>query len=387
VVTRGPPRVRTAALASPELASPALSEGLRRVQAALSLRHLWRALQLISRDTLSSNSQTLEVGYGPDGIALKVYRHAHPYTQRELRRDHPQRAWLASNNGAPAYRLSDIAPTAALAGTPFYDRVMRREGWERLLCIALWRGRELQGTLNFYRGAGLPDFSQRDLRMAEALQPHFATALSRVLAYEEAGYLAEHFALMLEEAPVGLLLLDWDRRPLWYNGEGAHVCAVWNHGERRAAALNPRRAFRVPAPLARTCEEMRAAWEAAGGLRSARAHAPRQQGVDELGLHAQVVVRALGINPLLRPAFEIQLDYRRPRGDRNRPLSPGPLALLARLSKREREVAMRIREGLRTNEIASELGRSPHTIKVQISSIFAKLGVANRSRVAMLLNR
>jgi DNA-binding NarL/FixJ family response regulator len=132
---------------------------------------------------------------------------------------------------------------------------------------------------------------------------------------------------------------------------------------------------------------MRAAWEEAGGLRSASAHAPRQQGVDELGLHAQVVVRALGVNPLLRPAFEIRLDYRRPRGDRNRPLSPGLLALLARLSKREREVAMRIREGLRTNEIASELGRSPHTIKVQISSIFAKLGVANRSRVAMLLNR
>jgi DNA-binding NarL/FixJ family response regulator len=109
--------------------------------------------------------------------------------------------------------------------------------------------------------------------------------------------------------------------------------------------------------------------------------------VDELGLHAQVAVRALGANSLLRPAFQIQLDYRRPRGDRNRPLSPSLVALLARLSTREREVAMRVREGMRTAEIAAELGRSPHTIKVQISAIFAKLGVASRSRVAMLLNR
>jgi DNA-binding NarL/FixJ family response regulator len=109
--------------------------------------------------------------------------------------------------------------------------------------------------------------------------------------------------------------------------------------------------------------------------------------VDELGLHAQVVVRALGVNSLLQPAFQVQLDYRRPRGDRNRPLSPGLVALLARLSTREREVAMRVREGLRTSEIAADLGRSPHTIKVQISSIFAKLGVGSRSRVAMLLNR
>jgi DNA-binding NarL/FixJ family response regulator len=48
---------------------------------------------------------------------------------------------------------------------------------------------------------------------------------------------------------------------------------------------------------------------------------------------------------------------------------------------------MRVREGMRTAEIAAELGRSPHTIKVQIAAIFSKLGVASRSRVAMLLNR
>ena len=371
----------------PEAAPPALAEGLLRLHAALNLRDLWRALQFLARDTLTSNSQTFEVGHRPDGIARKVYRHAHPYTPRELRRDHPQRAWLAANGGAPAYRLSDIAPPAALAGTPFHERVMRREGWDKLLCIATWRGRELQGTLNFHRGAALPDFSQRELRVAESLQPHVQTALGRVLAYEEAGFLAEHFASMLEEVPVGLLLLDWDLRPLWYNGEAAHGCAVWNHGERRAAALNPRRAFRVPQALARTCAEMWAAWEAAGGARRESAQGPRVLSVDELGLHAQVVVRALGVNSLLQPAFQVQLDYRRPRGDRNRPLSPGLVALLARLSTREREVAMRVREGLRTSEIAADLGRSPHTIKVQISSIFAKLGVGSRSRVAMLLNR
>jgi len=382
-----PSNVLPAPLMSPQPDAPALAEGLLRLHAARNLRDLWRALQFFGRDTLPSSSQTFEVGYGADGIARKVYRHAHPYIPRELRRDHPRRAWIASNAGAPAWRLSDIAPAAAMAGTPFRERVMRREGWDKLLCIASWRGRELQATLNLHRGAGLPDFSQRELRLAESLQPQVQTAISRVLAYEETGFLAGHFATMLEEVPVGLLLLDWDLRPLWFNGEGAHVCAVWNHGERRAAALNPRRAFRVPPSLARTCGEMRAAWEAAGGSRRQTVQAPRVLSVDELGLHAQVVVRALGLNSMLQPVFHIQLDYRRPRGDRNRPLSPGLVALLARLSNREREVAMRVREGLRTSEIAAELGRSPHTIKVQISSIFAKLGVGSRSRVAMLLNR
>ena len=48
---------------------------------------------------------------------------------------------------------------------------------------------------------------------------------------------------------------------------------------------------------------------------------------------------------------------------------------------------MRVREGLRTTEIAAELRRSPLTIKTQLAAVFAKLGVRGRTRVAALLNR
>lgn len=51
------------------------------------------------------------------------------------------------------------------------------------------------------------------------------------------------------------------------------------------------------------------------------------------------------------------------------------------------EVAMRVREGLRTAEIAAELRRSPLTVKIQLASVFSKLGVRGRARVAALLNR
>jgi len=67
----------------------------------------------------------------------------------------------------------------------------------------------------------------------------------------------------------------------------------------------------------------------------------------------------------------VQLDYRRPRGDRDRPLSPGALSLLSRLTFREREVALRIRDGLTTEEIARELRRSRLTIKTQLAGISA----------------
>ena len=72
---------------------------------------------------------------------------------------------------------------------------------------------------------------------------------------------------------------------------------------------------------------------------------------------------------------------------RHHAVSPGALALLARLSTREREVAMKIREGQRTAEIAHDFHRSPLTIKSQLTSIFTKLGVKSRAQVAALLNR
>lgn len=188
--------------------------------------------------------------------------------------------------------------------------------------------------------------------------------------------LLAHTLAMLEEVPVGLLLLDAELRPLWFNAEAARACAVWNHGERRAAALRVRSAFRVPTPLL----------EAGRALRDAGPSSHPQVVSDHArGLHARIKLHTPGAGQ--PPAFHVQLDYRRPRGDRHRPLSPGAVALLARLSEREREVAMRVREGLRTTEIATELRRSPLTIKTQLAAIFAKLDVHGRTRVAALLSR
>jgi DNA-binding CsgD family transcriptional regulator len=219
------------------------------------------------------------------------------------------------------------------------------------------------------------------------LRPRIHAILRRALAREEPAPLAAHFATMLEEMPVGLLLLDWNLRVVWFNGEAANGCAVWNHGERRAAALNPRRNFRVPAVLLEACAGLKAQSEQARAKSQTSASRPVMVSDHDLGLHAQIMVRAISQTPGQRPAFCIQLDYRRPRGDRNRPLSPGAVAVLGRLSPREREVVMGVREGLSTRRIAAEQRRSPLTIKTQLSAIYAKLGLSGRTQVAALLNR
>jgi DNA-binding CsgD family transcriptional regulator len=371
----------------PEFAAPLVAEHLLGMHSTLRARDLWASLRLLLRETLPTNSFTFEIGRGTDGDGNKIYRHAHPYTPRAWRREHPAEAWFAQHPTARACRLSDVLSPDELRATPFYQRSMRREGWDKFLSVVSWHDSVIQGVIHLYRTGAELDFSAREVRLAEALQPQFHVALDRVLAHEEEVFQAEQFAAMLEEVPVGLLLLDWDARLLWRNGEAAHACAVWNYGERRAAALKARRAFRVPPPLAEACAELRGRWEGADRSQRAAAVKPRAVSEHDLGLHAQVVLRAAGSSAQLRPTFQIQLDYRRPRGDRNRPLSPGAVALLARLSAREREVAMRMREGLSTAEIAVELRRSPLTIKTQLAAIFTKLGIKGRARAIALLNR
>ena len=194
--------------------------------------------------------------------------------------------------------------------------------------------------------------------------------------------LLELAQVVLDDLPIGLLVLSAHGKPLWFNREAEVVCAVWNRTPLRRDALPLKRAdFSVPPELWQACQALLAADE--GGASTPE---PRILDDAERGLHAVIRLqhRPGRSGP---PACFLQLDYRRPRGDRDRPISPGALALLSRLTFREREVALRVRDGLTTEEIAKELRRSKLTIKTQLAGIFRKLGVANRSRVTAMLNR
>lgn len=55
----------------------------------------------------------------------------------------------------------------------------------------------------------------------------------------------------------------------------------------------------------------------------------------------------------------------------------------ASLAPRERQLIALVRKGLRNREIAEQLGVTEGTVKVYLHSIFEKVGVANRTELAM----
>jgi two-component system nitrate/nitrite response regulator NarP len=65
-------------------------------------------------------------------------------------------------------------------------------------------------------------------------------------------------------------------------------------------------------------------------------------------------------------------------------LDGGPRDAFATLTPRERQIAQLVAEGLRNREIAERLTMSEGTVKVYLHAIYKKLGVENRTSLAML---
>ena len=63
------------------------------------------------------------------------------------------------------------------------------------------------------------------------------------------------------------------------------------------------------------------------------------------------------------------------------------MTLLRRLSVRERELVLLVAEGLSNKEIAGQLDMSERTVETHVQSIFRKLGIHKRIRLAVLVNQ
>jgi DNA-binding NarL/FixJ family response regulator len=103
----------------------------------------------------------------------------------------------------------------------------------------------------------------------------------------------------------------------------------------------------------------------------------------------EAVRRVADGEPMLSPTVTRQLiahvaEVERPAPDDDR--RARALALLDRLSDREREVALAVGQGLSNAQIGGELYMSVATVKAHVSRLLTKLGLANRVQIALLVH-
>jgi DNA-binding CsgD family transcriptional regulator len=295
----------------------------------------------------------------------------------------PLQSYLAARPGTTLVRLSDVVTDGELSGTEFFRRFMAPHEDRYFACFCFWHAGSFQGMIGLHRTAEQRDFAAAEMEILARLHPHFDTVLQRLLNLHRERAVRLSLERLLVNLPLATVLLDWDLRVTYRNHAAIELCALWNHGAVNARIEKHRDDFHLPAAVLDYCETFKARWNPSHHrvctLLDPAGIAFRHPAI--AGLEASVNLLQLDAAPLSMPIFLVRLELRAETRQADGQIDTHKLSRVARLSPREREVAMLVGEGSSNDEIADRLGKSVLTVKKQLHSVYAKLGVPNRGRL------
>jgi len=248
-------------------------------------------------------------------------------------------------------------------------------GWHEFIHLAFWEGDALEAVLSLR----LPDAhthlgAAEQSRLTE-LYILLEAGLQRIRALSRLRARQQACEALLEHLPEAALVIDAHARPLQMTRKARAFCTA---GEGTAAAN---------ARLSPALERGLAQWIAQTQSRH-RPQVPQELTVlDPVHgrLRLRITPRPVSTSP---PAFLVAVLEAAEAPVAALPAAPyaqRQALALQRLSPSERRVAMLVAQGMRNAEIARRLCRSHKTIESQLSAVFRKLDLANRSQLVRLM--
>ncbi|MCL7713410.1 helix-turn-helix transcriptional regulator [Stenotrophomonas mori] len=248
-------------------------------------------------------------------------------------------------------------------------------GWREFIHLAFWQDTRLEAVLSIRILTAHTDLSDAELGFLAELHPLLDASLQRVRMLESDRMRHKAVEDLLYELPLAAVLVDQDLVPSYMSREAKRLCRRWSADAERQARL-PRA---IEVPLRHWMESADEA--AAPGQRASFAIAHPQRAGEGL----RVEISSAPGNSFRHAQHLLILA---PEGEQQHLIdvtSARALPALQCLSPSERKVAGLVASGLSNDAIAERLCRSRKTIESQISSIFRKLNVANRTQLARLL--
>jgi len=281
--------------------------------------------------------------------------------------------YLDANPQIRWYTFSQIASQDAHA--PARLRAQNpAPGWHDFIHLAFWDGTRLEAVLSIRILNGHSELGQNGLAFLTELYPLLDASLQRVRLLEADRLRHEAFENLVYELPLAAVLVDEHLVPSYMSREAKRICRQWSADTERAGHLPGA----IRKPLQRWLEQAPQSLEKHTPLAIGHPHRP--------GSRLRVEISSAPGNSFGRAQHLLILA---PDGEAHEVLdgtSARALPLLKCLSPSERKVAGLVASGLRNDAIAERLCRSRKTIECQISSIFRKLNIANRTQLARLLN-
>ena len=365
---------------------PALEKPLLNLHRALNVGSFWRAVQQLLCAATPNRVIRLSLQHNP--ILPLIARSTQPVARGFFAAE-PLKSYIIEKRREKFVRVGDLFPNrTSFLKSAFYRRYMKRQNCTHCVVIFFWKRQRLVCAIAILRMAKQGDFSPAEMMLLRRLYPQFLTALSRIESLERERSVRRDFEEFLGGLPLPTILLRWDLKPIYQNRAAREFCAVWEKGPEQAKltkATSP-----VPSEILNSCRLLKQQWaetrprtlaELRTSLEEQRVHHPRLP-----YLRATIQLRHLKSAGVTRPHFVIKCEDLNRNGTRSNGSTNSHLPALARLTRREQEVARLVCEGRSNKEIADNARLSLQMVKKHLHAIFRKLEVPSRSRlVAMML--
>jgi len=362
---------------------PALEKPLLSLHAAMNVGSFWRGIQQLLSAAIPN--RLIGLMLQPNPILPMVAKWTAAMRDGFFTAE-PLKSYIARQPHHRLVRISDLfSNRSSLIKSAFYRRYMAPERCAHGVCLLFWKDQRLICVIAIMRTAKQGDPSSAEMTLLQHLYPHFLTALCRLRSLEREHSLRMDLEEFLSRLPLPTILLRWNLRPIYQNRAAREFCAVWEKGPDEAKLTKS--TSPIPSEILDRCRLLKQQWAEAQrpvapqtGFNEERVRHPRSP-----HLRATLHLKQLSSAGIARPHFLIECeDLRASATVRTGPASVR-LPHLARLTRREQEIARLVCEGRSNQEIADDACLSLAMVKKHLHAIFRKLEVTSRSRLIALL--
>ena len=364
---------------------PALERPLLSLHRALDINSFWKAV----RQVVSATMPTCVIG-------LTFRRHpALPIIARwtspmpeDFFAAEPLKTYLASPARKKLVRLSDLFHNrSSFVRSVLYRRYIAPQKRAHCFCLFFWKRQRLICGIAIMRTAEQGDLSPAEVKLLRELYPQFMTALCRMESLEHERSVRMDFEAFLSRLPLPTIILQWNLKPIYQNRAARDFCAVWEKGPeeaKRTKASSP-----IPSAILDRCRLLKLQWAEAerGTLSGPRLNFKEEHVCHPRLPHLRAIIhlrqaRSAGV---VRPHFLIECEDLSRNGNGSSRLANSRLPALARLTRREQEVARLVCSGQSNKEISDTAHLSVAMVKKHLHAVFRKLEVPSRSRLVALM--
>jgi DNA-binding CsgD family transcriptional regulator len=364
--------------------NPVLEKPLLKLHRAIDVRSFWKAVHQLLSASIPNHSvgSSLQQSPGVPVISRWTLRMPKDFFVAE-----PLRSYALHPRPKKLVRMADLFDNPnSFERSTFYRRYMVPQKCSHGIALFFWKRQRLICTIVILRAAKQGDFSPAELKLLRQLYPQFLAALRRIESLERERSVRVNFQQFLRRLPLPTIILRWNLKPVYQNPAAREFFAVWEKGREEAKRTNADSP--VPAEIVDQCRVLKQRWaDAQSQMRSGR----QTEFIDEQvqhprspNLRATIQLTQIKSATVARPHFLIACEDRCRNSERSGRLGLFRLPGIARLTRREREVAQLACEGRSNKEIAEDACLSLQTVKKHLHSVFRKLQVPSRTRLVAL---